>query len=409
MLQLTKALFAGRLALCVFVGAVSTVAGPEPSAQTRTAQETTRERDGNRLLLIEKYKKRALRSVSPSGRFLALWNVVNPVTVYRIPLLSGGPRTRSPARGNSLSVVERSSGRELDRIPVSGLSEALFLGSETSVLYRARERDEGSHRVRSIWTIGKTKSEQICPDQPLWHGFGSLRVLEGDLVVGHSSLRVNWATVIKGSIADCSILMMDTPDPNSPKREGGILDFSVAQDERSFAYIFSTWDGTRRTVDIWVRNVSDFKVRTHIEHQVGWRYHHLALSPDGALLVVDAYLRGDPPKNPEAQHRAFIYDVESGRVIRIVDADAREGVTVSPNGKYLAVGTTETKMIKERIRSGRARVLLFDLQTGIRIGWGEYPGVKLGRRLGRRRDPWLANINALVFTPDSNPHFQFNV
>jgi WD40 repeat protein len=132
----------------------------------------------------------------------------------------------------------------------------------------------------------------------------------------------------------------------------------------------------------------------------------VAYTPDGKSLVIPASdVLSDKPQGKQVLlfYHAVSYELSRELDLRntntLANTDALTakhpevgpriyGIALSPDGRILAIG--------RRSKDGtRAIIILFDIATGRQLTTASHPSIK-----PERNDPWRADINALVFTPD---------
>ncbi|MBI2435832.1 MAG: PQQ-binding-like beta-propeller repeat protein [Candidatus Hydrogenedentes bacterium] len=161
------------------------------------------------------------------------------------------------------------------------------------------------------------------------------------------------------------------------------------------------------------------EVRRLVHHQDSWVFG-IKFSPDGRLLVTTGAAEG----GPGPAWSAFCWDVETGELIREYEAGAFEPMVaaLSPDGRYLVVGSRDNKVRKWDVATGELLCTL-DAHIDWALCVAFSPDGKYFASGGRVSDHtvrlWDAESNALVrefiglpdrigslaFSPDSSRLF----
>ena len=339
-----------------------------------------------KLTLDREYKEKKLEDLSRDGRWLLFYHAENPVGLVRFPS-TGKPKLIQKVTGQSLQVVEMSTGKEAARIEEDlSFFPARFLPGTQQVLYAIRS---WQHQLWDF-TSGQVRP---CPaphfDTPLVVDaetvYGTVRQMKGD-VTGDMLMSL--------SVKDCRLEAISLVDPENARNKLYRNSFVASPDRRFLAYAAYkkavVWDIGRKKIaaEISPPDALDFA-------------DDAAYTPDGKLLVFAARSeKGEEGRDRESYYKQYLlfYETSGYKLVRRIESPSEFWTTyrfaVSPDSRRLAVGywTEEDKFLQSY---QEAHIVLYDITTGREVGRALHSRVK-----AKRTNPFAAMLSRLVFTPD---------
>jgi WD40 repeat protein len=359
-------------------------------------------REEKTLKLTVEYKKNILQDTSAEGRLLLFYQTSTPTRSYTIPLYSRRGRANQPLTSDDvLRVVERENGREVGRIKVEFFPEsAQFIPGTQQVFYKEPASDKGKYLFK-VWSFS-TGEAKACSDADVTN-FRYARVVDTRHVFGAVLQENGGESLGKLALPDCRQTVIGSADPADSKnriRSQPIL--STAKNH--LAYVLG---GTLE--EALVRDALTLNVVKRIRSPSGLFLGDTIYTPDGKYLLIVASNALNIDK-PETKRYLLFFDTASYKIVRQLDitkwrlpdlgdraigsSQIGTAMTVSPDGRLLAVGNTKEE---GRASSGteRGQVTLYDLETGGEVATASHPSVKQ-----QRNDPFAAKITRLAFTAD---------
>jgi len=342
-----------------------------------------------KLTLDRDYKQKKLEDVSRDGRWLLFYHAENPMGLVRFPR-DGKPKLIQEVTGQSLQVVEMSTGKEAARIEERlSFFPARFLPGTHQVLYAVVEKGMSQHQLWDF-TSGQVRP---CPaphfDTPLVVDaetvYGTVRQISGD-VAGDLLMSL--------SVKDCRLETISLVDPENARNKLYPNSFTASPDRRFLAYT------AYKKAVVW--DIGPKKIAAEISPPDALDFaDDAAYTPDGKLLIVAARSeKGEDRPNDESYYKQYllVYETNGYKLVRRIESPSefwtRYRLAVSPDSRLLAVGywTEENKFLQSY---QQAHIVLYDITTGREVGRALHSRVK-----AKRTNPFAAMLSRLVFTPD---------
>jgi|GEM_PF-2134712 len=394
-----KKLCACALTCVVMILAVTLLCGCQPSSRATTSVTGKKEMT---LKQAAEYQRNILQDISADGGLLLFYQTSTPTRSYTIPLDGGRARANQPpTAGDVLRVVERASGREVGRIKVEFFPESVqFIPGTQQVFYKEPTSDKQKYLFK-VWnfSIGEAKA---CSGTDVTN-FRYATVVDAQHALGAVLQENGGESLSKLTLPDCTQTVIGSTDPADPKnrvRSQPILSTT----KNHLAYVLGS-----TLEEALVRDAITSNVVKRIKSPSGLFLGDATYTPDGKHLLVVASTTLNTDK-PETKRYLLFYDTTSYEVVRQLDitkwrppdlSDRAIGsnqlgtvMTVSPDGRLLAVGFTKEKQ-KAFTTTEQAQVALYDLVTGAEVARASHPPVKQ-----QRNDPFAAKVTQLAFTPD---------
>jgi hypothetical protein len=262
-------------------------------------------------------------------------------------------------------------GKELASVPVGFLPRVRYFPDESRIIFSHELNGSFQGRIAAFGGEDTTCLE----GRPAVEIRGITPISEQEVIGLRESRRVHTFVRLKSS--DCSIVEESPADPAAPGSmfRGDFFSQPAVSLNREVAGYFVGLPKSGPKVLI-LRRLSDAVIFQRIEAPEDWLFWGLRFTPDSRLALVDAYRRDRSPGEPDARHRVLVYDVSSGRLVRTLDIDARDGLAVSPDGRLLAAGSSS----RESTRFGDTRVkavaVLYDFESGRELSRAEHSWFK---------------------------------
>ncbi|MEW5979662.1 MAG: hypothetical protein AB1898_28010 [Acidobacteriota bacterium] len=339
-----------------------------------------------RLTLDREYKKKKLKDLSRDGRWLLFYHADNPIGLVRFTS-TGKPKVIQEVTGESLQVVEMSTGKEIGRIEgkIAGFP-ARFLPGTERVLYAIGSWEH------QVWDIGSGEVRP-CPagdfDTPLVVDaetvYGTIQEIKGD---------ISGDALMSLSVRNCQLERISLVDPENPRNELYPNSLVVSPDRHSLAY------AAYKKVVVW--DIADKKIAVEVRPPDGLNFGDDAVyTPDGQLLIFAALSeKGTERQNQETYYKRYLllYETRGYKLMRRIESPpefwGRYRLAVSPDSRLLAVGywREEQKFLQSY---EEAHIVLYEIATGREVGRALHSRVR-----AKRTNPFAAMISRLVFTPD---------
>lgn len=352
------------------------------------------------LELMEEYKGERLKALSGDAEHMLFLPSANSMRFFTVERTQAGSRISGEKDlGTSLlHVVDRKTRREVARIqPNFYPDEINFIPGTTTVLYQEPDSVTQKRRLK-IWDTA-TGSITACPEKDIT-GIAEIKLISENILVYTRYPEQGSQVFGKMALPGCREIASAPINPADPqdKFDGGSR-ISVSPDGEMVAY------GTRHDVLV-VRSANPLEEPKLVAPPSGLRLAHRAVfTDDGKYLVVGS--SNTVYDRPETRRYLLFYELPGLRLSRRLDITkimppdlsgdfaANSNVVgsemaISPDGKLLGIGYTETTKTTER-----AAIVLYDLNKERELTRVFHPTLKKNRK-----DPFAAKMHKLIFAKD---------
>lgn len=335
------------------------------------------------LSLVSEFKGNILWDVSADGALALLHEARTPTRTYTIPL--DGARAAAGPAGDygDLRVIELAGGRELGRVALAAQPiAARFVPGTRDVFYsELAATKSGSLYKRWDYAANQVRTCPVADEE----FFTPLTFLNPSTVLGSSPQKGKGDLLIEYDLQRCGRSVIGPVDPADP----GVRTWGSSAPSPDQRFLALTSYGGRQIV-VW--DVAGRKT-SKITPPSGLYFTGVAYAPGGKHLILTATT--NPFAGTGTKKHLLIYDAHSHQLLRQTELPGADALAVSPDVRLVAVGYTKEKETTLSTYE-QARVILYDLQTGVETARASHPPVKR-----QRGDPFAAKINRLMFSPDS--------
>jgi WD40 repeat protein len=303
------------------------------------------------LTLAKEYSRTSFEAISPDKLSIVLWEVKSPLIFRR--------------RGDStLQWVDVKSGTLLSTAVVEAIDWVAFSPSRSNLIYKSGPIDGAidEHYSIYVWNLKENVRKNCLSGTQADVMNRVIPINETEMIGLQTQGRGEPSgALLNLSIPDCRLLFKAQSDPLGRERLSH-KEFAGSPDQRLVAHSLNPPYASSTT--LLLRRTEDLGVVHRLNAPKGFMYEHLAFSPDSKRLL--AVIANGPIGMLQFRTKILVYSVEAGELIRELDIDARRGVVMSPDQKWIATGWEEA-------RGGReyAMVSIYDFETGKELARAE--------------------------------------
>jgi WD40 repeat protein len=336
------------------------------------------------LRLVAEYKQNQLEDLSADGKLMLLYRTSTPMRTYTSRPGKGVTADQPDAYDDVLRLVELESGRERSHIKAQFFPDLIqFIPGTERVFYRGPKQGRELTWQLELWDTAAQKVETCSSESA--SGLRAVALLDQQYGLAVQLLADEGDFLTRLSLRDCTRSIIGSVDPTYSKgRIWGKL--AVSPDKHFVAYTLHS-----RAI-IWnvVQNRLARTLTTTTPDLFFGR--ELAYTPDGKILIISATNR--PLGGTDKKDSLLLYDTSNYQLLRLLPVPVISAMAISPDSRIVAIGSKEHQKAFLSIKE-EAFVSLYDLASGKALSRASH-----SRVTAQRSDPFVAQINRLIFTPD---------